>query len=132
MTDAKVVSKYSDPEFSWKYEVAPGGLGFMETLDMGWQYHKDMFVGAASTRLQGGPIFRFEMRGSRNSMDVAEYPWLADEVADNVEKNDLTESEPLLFGTNFGVTTDIQTGPNGQLYVVSLTHGAIYRIHKEL
>jgi len=32
----------------------------------------------------------------------------------------------LLFGAGFGVGTDIQTGPNGNLYVVSLTNGAIY------
>ena len=130
VTDAKVVSKYSDPEFSWRYEVAPGGMGFMSTLSMGGSYHKDMFVGAASTALRGGPIFRFDLRGSRNSVDVSGIPGLADEVADNNAKYDITGSEPLLFGTEFGTTTDIQTGPNGHLYVVSLTRGAVYRIHK--
>ena len=40
------------------------------------------------------------------------------------------ESETLLFGRNFGVGTDIHTGPDGHLYVVSLTHGAIYEIHR--
>ena len=129
VTDAKVVSKYSDPEFSWRYEVAPGAIGFMETLDMGAPYHKDMFVGAASTNARGGPIFRFDLIGSRNSVNVSGP--LADEVADNIAKYDLTESESQLFGTDFGVTTDIQTGPNGQLYVVSLSRGTIYRIHKK-
>jgi glucose/arabinose dehydrogenase len=129
VTDAKVVSKYSDPEFSWRFEVAPGGVGFMETLDMGGAYHKDMFVGAASANLRGGPIFRFDLVGSRNSLAVSGP--LADEVADNVAKYGITESEPQLFGTDFGVTTDIQTGPNGQLYVVSLSLGTVYRIHKK-
>jgi hypothetical protein len=32
----------------------------------------------------------------------------------------MTESESLLFGKNFGIVTDIQTGPNGNLFVVSL------------
>ena len=40
------------------------------------------------------------------------------------------ESESLLFGRNFGVGTDIQTGPDGNLYVVSLSHGTVYEIHR--
>jgi len=51
-------------------------------------------------------------------------------VADNTDKFDITESESLLFGTGFGVGTDIQTGPNGNLFVVSLSNGAIYEIYR--
>jgi aldose sugar dehydrogenase len=51
-----------------------------------------------------------------------------DRVADNRCKFDITESETLLFGRDFGIGTDIQTGPNGNLFVVSLSHGAIYEI----
>jgi hypothetical protein len=42
-------------------------------------------------------------------------PRLEDRVADNLAKFDLTESESLLIGSNFGIGTDIKTGPNGQL-----------------
>jgi len=55
---------------------------------------------------------------------------LEDEVADNLNKFDITESESLLFGRGFGVGTDIQTGPNGNLFVVSLSNGAIYEIFR--
>jgi predicted porin len=55
---------------------------------------------------------------------------LNDRVADNTAKYDVTESESLVFGTGFGVGTDIQTGPNGNLYVVSLTLGTIYEIFR--
>ena len=55
---------------------------------------------------------------------------LADGVADNAAKFDPTESESLIFGSGFGIGTDIQTGPNGNLYVVSLNHGAIYQIRR--
>jgi aldose sugar dehydrogenase len=55
---------------------------------------------------------------------------LADRVADNVNKWELTESETLLFGRNFGVGTDIHTGPDGHLYVVSLSRGTVYEIHR--
>jgi hypothetical protein len=39
------------------------------------------------------------------------------------EGRELTESESLLFGSGFGVGTDIETGLNGNLLVVSLSHG---------
>jgi hypothetical protein len=55
-------------------------------------------------------------------------PRLEDRVADNVGKWEITESESLLFGRNFGVGTDVQTGPNGNLFVVSLSDGAVYEV----
>ena len=57
-------------------------------------------------------------------------PRLEDRVADNNAKHDITESESLLFGSNFGVTSDIETGPNGNLYVVSISSGAVYQISR--
>jgi hypothetical protein len=42
-------------------------------------------------------------------------PRLEDRVADNLDTWKITESESLLFGTNFGVITDVETGPNGNL-----------------
>jgi hypothetical protein len=58
-------------------------------------------------------------------------PRLEDRVADNVDKFDITESESLLIGRDFGVGTDIEEGPNGRLYVVSLSNGAVYEIHRK-
>jgi hypothetical protein len=55
---------------------------------------------------------------------------LADRVADNTAKYDITESESLLFGSNFGVATDIRTGPDGDVYVLSLSNGALYEISR--
>jgi glucose/arabinose dehydrogenase len=120
---------YSDPEFSWKFEVAPAGIGFMDGSGIGPQYDGDLFVGAARTTLQGGPLFRFDLTGNRRKIAVDD-PRLEDRVADNLAKFDITESESLLFGTNFGIGTDIHTGPNGNLFVVSLSNGAIYEIFR--
>ena len=50
--------------------------------------------------------------------------------ADNLHKFDITESETHLFGRNFEIATDIQTGPNGNLFVVSNSNGAIYEIYR--
>jgi hypothetical protein len=48
---------------------------------------------------------------------------LEDRVADNLTFHDMTESESLLAGTGVGVVTDIETGPDGHPYVVSLSQG---------
>ena len=40
-------------------------------------------------------------------------------MADNTASDDfLTEGDEILFGMNFGIVTDIQTGPDGALYLV--------------
>ena len=120
---------YSAPEFSWKFEVAPAGIGFLQTAALGRQYRNDLFVGAARPFLEGGMLFRFNLTGNRQRIAVDD-PRLADRVADNRHKWEITESESLLFGRNFGVGSDVQTGPNGSLYVVSLTDGVVYEIRR--
>jgi aldose sugar dehydrogenase len=122
-------SEYSDPEFSWKFAVPPAGIGFLASRALGPQYRNDLFAGAATPATFGGYLFRFNLTGNRRKIAVDD-PRLEDRVADNNAKHDITESESLLFGTNFGVGTDIETGPNGNLYVVSLTHGAVYEIFR--
>jgi glucose/arabinose dehydrogenase len=122
-------SHYSAPEMSWKFEVAPGGIGFVGSDALGPQYRGDLIVGAARTFLEGGHLFRLNLTGNRRKIAVDD-PRLADRVADNINKWEITESETLLFGRNFGIGTDVQTGPNGRLYIVSLTDGAIYEIRR--
>jgi aldose sugar dehydrogenase len=123
-------SKYSDPEFSWKFEVAPAGIGFVESRALGREFAGDLFVGASRPTLSGGYLFRFNLTDNRRSFNLTADPRLADRVADNVAKFEITESESLLIGMNFGVGTDIETGPNGNVYVVSLSNGAIYEIYR--
>jgi len=129
VTDRTPVSHYSDPEFSWKFEVAPAAVGFIGSKGLGPEYIGDMIVGAARPTLLGGHLFRMQLGSNRQLIAVTDSR-LADGVADNLAKFDITESESLLFGTGFGVSTDIQTGPNGNLYVVSLSDGAIYEIFR--
>ena len=122
-------SHYRDPLFSWKFAVAPAAIGFLNSRALGSQYEGDLFVGAARPTLDGGYLMRFKLADDRRRFEFTD-PRLADRVADNNAKFDATESETLRFGTGFGVGTDIQTGPNGNLFVVSLSNGAIYEIHR--
>ncbi len=123
-------SQYTDPEFSWKYAVAPATLGFVRGSGLGPLYESDMFVGASRTTLLNGYIFRFEFNSNRQKFAFTD-PRLVDLVADNTDKFDVAESESLVAGRDFGITTDIQTGPNGNVYVVSLSKGAVYEIFSQ-
>src|SRR2546425_10949 len=120
---------YSPPEFSWKFEVAPGGIGFVAGQGLGPQFVGDLFVAGARPFLQGGHLFHFNLTGNRRKIAVDD-PRLEDRVADNRQKGKIPESESLLIGRNFGVGTDVQTGPNGNLFVVSLSTGAVYEIFR--
>jgi glucose/arabinose dehydrogenase len=120
-------ARYSAPELSWKFEVAPAAIGFVDGRGLGAQFQGDLFVGAARTFLEGGALFHLNLTGNRQKIAVDD-PRLEDRVADNNHKFDITESESLLIGTNFGIVTDIETGPNGDLFVVSLSQGAIHEI----
>ena len=122
-------SSYSDPELSWRYAVSPNGVGFLDSAALGAEYARDMFVGAATPTLDGGYLFRLKLSTDRREIASTD-PRLTDKVVDNSAKYNVTESETLRFGTNFGVGTDIQTGPDGNLYVVSLSRGAIYRVRR--
>ena len=99
----------------------------MKGRGLGPQFEGDLFVGASRTTLLNGFLFRFKLNADRQHFSLSD-PRLADRVADNLDKFDQTESESLLIGKDFGITTDIQTGPNGNVFVVSLSNGAIYEI----
>ncbi|MBX6315642.1 MAG: PQQ-dependent sugar dehydrogenase [Isosphaeraceae bacterium] len=120
-------SRYRDPQFSWRWAVAPAAIGFLNSNALGAEYEGDLFVGEARTTLLGGYLFRFKLTRNRQAIAVFDRR-LRDRVADNFEKFDITESETLLFGFGFGIGTDIRTGPNGHLYVVSNSSGAVYEI----
>src|SRR5262249_52451274 len=124
-------SHYDDPEFSWRWAVAPAGIGFAGA-GLGPEHVGDLFVGEARTFLDGGYLFEFKFDAGRQHFAFSD-PRLADKVDDNDYKFDEGESESLVAGKNFGIVTNIVTGPDGNLYVTSLSNGAVYRIsHKAI
>jgi glucose/arabinose dehydrogenase len=121
---------YSDPEFSWKYAVAPAGLGFISGQGLGAEFAGSLVMGVAEAEPMGGVLFLLPVSADRTAIATTD-PKLADHVADNTEKHGVTESESLLLGRDFGIVTDIKTGPNGNLFVVSLDKGAVYEISRK-
>src|SRR5262249_29730958 len=123
---------YNDPKFSWKFELPPAAIGFVKGGGLGDEFEGDLFVGAATPSTVGGYLLHFKLTEDREDIDLTA-SGLSGRVAEQRQKGDLTGSESLLIGRDFGIGTDIVTGPNGNLFVVSLTKGAIYEIsrHRE-
>lgn len=121
-------ARYRNPALSFKHVIPPGGLGFVRGTGLGDEYEGTMFWGLAIP-IEGGALFRARLNGGRSRIQPDDRR-LRDGVVDNLTFNDLTETESLLIGRDFGVVTDIETGPNGNLYVVSLSKGAIFEIFR--
>jgi glucose/arabinose dehydrogenase len=120
-------STFSGPEFSWRWAVAPAAIGFAGT-GLGPQHNANLWVGGSRTFLDEGYLFEFKLDATRRHFAFND-PALADGVDDNDYKFDEGESKSILAGKNFGIVTNIVTGPDGNLYVTSLSNGAVYMIH---
>src|SRR5207244_5751547 len=57
-------SHYEDPEFSWKWAVAPAAIGFAENA-LGSKHAGNLFVGGSRTFLDEGYLFEFTFDESR-------------------------------------------------------------------
>jgi glucose/arabinose dehydrogenase len=114
-------ANYQDPKLSWVEPVAPTDLEFVNSSRLGATYRNDLIVGDVNT----GALYHFELTSNRKSLALSGV--LEDRVADNSNGDLLKESDDIIFGTDFGVTSDIINGPGG-LFVLSLSNGALYRI----
>jgi aldose sugar dehydrogenase len=111
--------KYSDPEFEWTFTLGPTAVKFLNSDKLGIEYVNDMFV----TDVVTGRIYHFDLNEDRTELILSGL--LADKVAETRD----TGIENILFAEGFGGVTDLEVGPDdGYLYVVSLGHGAIYKI----
>lgn len=99
---------YREPEFIWRDTIAPTSILFIHTDNLGPKYKDNMFVGS----VKNGTIFNFPLNQNRTHL-VLTGP-LADKTADNNQ-----ETGSVTFGRNFGIITDLQIGPDGNLYVLS-------------
>ena len=115
-------SRPLEPLFAWRYPVAPTAVAFVHQAPPGHELRDAVLVADLL-----GRIYRFRLRADRRGLVFADRR-LADGVDDNWRDFRLRESDSLVVGRGFGLITDMQPGPSGDLYVVSMTQGAIYRI----
>ncbi|MCD6037878.1 MAG: putative quinoprotein glucose/sorbosone dehydrogenase (modular protein) [Nitrososphaeraceae archaeon] len=115
-------SHYADPLFSWAEPVAPTDIEFFNSSNLGERYTNNIFVGD----IVRGNLYFFEVNENRDgiSLDTTQQQaGLSDLVVDSED-----ELSAITFGSGFGGITDIETGPDGNLYVLSFDDGIIYEI----
>ena len=110
-------AKYSSPEFSWFKIVGPTAIKFLTSDKYGKQYQNEMFVGD----FHNGYLYHFKLNENRTGLA------LDGSLVDNIAIDE-TELSTVIFGNEFGSITDLEVGPDGYLYVVSIGLGSIYRI----
>jgi hypothetical protein len=98
---------------------APTGIVFPRGTTLGAAYDDLALIGDANN----GFLYKFPLNGARTGFDFTAFPTLQDLVA-----NDTTEQNQLRIGQGFGVITDLEICPDGDLYVVSHLPGQIFRI----
>jgi glucose/arabinose dehydrogenase len=110
--------KYSDPEFVWSVTLGPTALIFMDSDKLGQQYQNDIFVGSIVT----GNIYHFDLNEDRTQLV------LTGDLEDKIAETRETGEQDIVFGEGFAGISDLEIGPDGTLYVVSLGQGKIFRI----
>ena len=113
-------SNYKDPILSFRNSIGITDIEFLNSDKLGTEYANNAFVGDISY----GNLYRFELTEERVDFKFSD-PGLEDRVIDNNK-----ELDSLIFGEGFSGITDIKTGPDGLLYVLSFEDGTIYRISK--
>lgn len=117
-------SHYADPAFSWRFPIGVTDIEFLNSTNLGSKYRNNIFVGD----INNGNLYYFEVNGNRSGLTFDQTLYSsADKLADFVADN-TNETSAITFGTNFGRITDIETGPDGLLYILSYGEGKIYRL----
>jgi len=119
-------SHYSDPVFSWHIPIGITDIEFFNSSMLGKKYSNNVFVGD----INNGDLYFFKVNASRSGMDTniagesKNEELLSDKVSDNQD-----ESNKFTIAKGFdGRITDIETGPDGYLYILTYFDGKIYRI----
>ena len=109
--------KYSSPEFTWDESVGVTAIKFLNSDKLGAKYENDLFVG------DSGNLYHFDLKEHRTALD------LKGKLSDKVANND-RELDELFVAREFPIIVDIETSPDGYLYILSYD-GSIYKITKK-
>jgi glucose/arabinose dehydrogenase len=110
-------SHYADPVFSWRQSQGVTDIEFLHSARLGDKYANNLFVGD----FNNGNLYFFTLNTDRTGLDL-DIAGLEDLVADSN-----SEAEVVTLATGFGGITDVETGPDGYLYILTFA-GDLYRI----
>ena len=109
---------YRDPELVWMNTAGPTALKFLHSDRLGSQFQNDMFVGD----VHNGRLYHFDLNQERNGLVLPEA------LGKIIQTPASPGLEDIIFGQGFGGITDIEVGPDGYLYVVSIGQSKIFKI----
>jgi glucose/arabinose dehydrogenase len=116
-------AQYADPVFSWAESRGVTDIEFFNSTAFGPSYENGIFVGDITS----GTLFYFEPNADRTGLNLVD-PLLSDLIADNDD-----EISAVTFGTGFTGISDIETGLDGNLYILTFDReteglGSLYRV----
>ena len=111
--------KYSAPEFVWKKRVAPTAIKFLNSEQLGKKYQNDLFVASFNF----GEIYDFNLNKNRTKLEPSNR-------SNNIVLLENLDLKSVMFAHGLGKITDMDVGPDGNLYVLSkyLETPTIFRI----
>jgi glucose/arabinose dehydrogenase len=117
-------SQYADPAFSWAESRGVTDIEFFNSTAFGPSYENRIFVGDVTS----GTLFYFEPNTDRTGLNLANDSLLSDLIANSDD-----ELSAVTFGTGFTGISDIETGSDGNLYILTFDRetdgqGSLYKI----
>ncbi|MBA3750807.1 MAG: PQQ-dependent sugar dehydrogenase [Nitrosopumilus sp.] len=102
-------SHYMDPAFSWNPSLGVTDIEFLGSSKLGINYENNVFIGDITK----GNLYYFKLNHTRTGI-LFDDPNIQDDlIANDKELNDI------ILGTGFEGITDIVTGPEGYLYILT-------------
>ena len=111
-------SHYRDPILNWRQPIGITDLEFLSSPYLGPSYQNNLFVGD----INNGNLYFLTLNAARSGF-ILNNAGLSDSIVDNSQ-----EMDSITLGTGFSGITDIFTGPDSLLYVLSYGNGEVYRI----
>jgi glucose/arabinose dehydrogenase len=117
-------SYYADPVLSWEPSLGLTDIEFIESSMYGDRYRNNVFIGD----ITNGNLYYLKVNDSRTGLELENAEIQEDSVVDGD-----AELDNITLGTGFGGITDIETGPDGFVYILTFDQnsdgaGSIYRI----
>lgn len=110
---------YDEPKLVWSKSTGLTAIIFLDSDRLGNQYRNDIFVGS----VHNGHVYHFKLNNQRDDLMVPRA------LESRVVLNPINAgAENVIFASGLGGITDLTVGPDGYLYIVSISEGKIFRI----